>query len=120
MNNEMTGAAAFCSQERVLDCSRCSHGSAGKTVLLPLLPGSQRKLSFTGEGFAPVAPVGVEKHFQKFNIPNFLLREHEVEAGSKIEENSDSKSQFTPIAPIAPIYINKNNIIYSIGGIYSL
>lgn len=84
-----------------------------------MLTRSKRKLSFNSKKFAPIAPAGAGKHFQKSNVPNFLLLEHEMEAGSKNEENPDSKSQFTPIAPIAPIYINKNNIIYSIGGIYS-
>ena len=120
MNSDMTGATAICSWERRLECSHCSCGSTEKTVLLPLLLGSKQKLSLNSKKFSPIAPMGSGKHFSKSGIPNFLLQEQGAKARSKIEENLDSKSQFTPIAPIAPIYINKNNIIYNIGGIYSL
>lgn len=120
MNSEMTGAAAICSRERGLECSRCSRRSAGKTVLLPSLPVSKRKLSFCGKKFAPIAPAGAEKVSCNIGISKNPLREQSQRNGSKSRKTAGSKTISTPIAPIAPIYINKNNIIYSIGGIYSL
>lgn len=120
MNNKMTGAAAFCSRERVLDCSRCSHGSAKKILLLPMLTGSTGKLFASDNKTAPVAPTGAGKVFYNIGFSENPLREQSQRSGSKNRKTAGSKTILTPTAPIAPIYINKNNIIYSIGGIYSL
>jgi len=120
MSNKMTGAAAICSRVQVSDCSHCSHGSAGKILLLPMLTGSTGKLFTSGNKTAPVAPAGAGKVFCNIGFLKNPLREQSQRSGSKNRKTAGSKTISTPIAPIAPIYINKNNIIYSIGGIYSL